>query len=180
MSLYSIQDSTIWKRSDTSSGTCAFTNNAYHVFVNEAKSSQNLTSCFPQGYSFNNFIYQVQMTTARGNGGGIIFRANPLNMKWYFFTINSDGSYYLYLYSGLRTGTILHVGSNSKVIHPEMNKFDLLSVVAQQNDIYLFVNGQFLWKLADKTYSSGDIGLLVAGSQNASDVAFESAQVWQI
>jgi len=174
------QDSSFWARGGISTGTCNFTNSAYHVYVNVTKSSHNLTYCFPKGYTFDNFVFQVQMTTLRGNGGGIIFRANTTEAKWYFFAIQSGRSYVLYAYRGLGSS-----GYNVTTLHGDFNptissKMNELTVIAKNQTIYLLVNRQYLWKQVDNTYSSGNIGFLVADSQNLTDIAFTSVEVWQI
>ena len=181
-SLNNQQDSNVWKRGSLSSGTCSFTDHAYHVYVNAIKSSHDLTYCFPTAYTFTNFAFQVRMTFLRGNGGGIIFRANTTEAKWYFFAIQPDESYALYVYKGLGSAgnymiTPLHSEKSNPIIYPTMNK---LTVLAKNNAIYLLVNGQYLWKQVDDTYSSGNIGLLVAASQNITDIAFTDVEVWQI
>jgi len=182
--LYSSQDSKMRQISDQSSGTCIFTNNAYHIFVNVMKSPHNITACILQEHSFNNFIFRVQLTTVKGSGGGIIFRANPKDGKWYFFTINSEGEYDLYLYESIKSATSLRYKTDPTIIHPKMNKPDWLAVVAQQQDIYLCVNDRCFWKQfvgnTSPTYSSGDVGLLVANSQAPTDIVFDKAQVWEI
>jgi hypothetical protein len=180
VSLRSREDSTIWESKSTSSGYCSFANAAYHVYVSATKSSHDLTYCFPNGHTFENFVLQVQMTIVRGNGAGIIFRANTSEAKWYSFAIFLDESYILSVYKDLESFTILQGKTNPTIIPHERNKTNLLTVIAQRHDIYLLVNKQYLWKQTDATYSDGDIGLLVADSQNPTDVAFSNVQLWLI
>jgi len=180
-SLNNQKDSNVWERGGLSSGTCTFTDHAYHIYVNAIKSSHNLTYCFPKAPTFTNFVFQVQMTFLKGNGGGIIFRANTTEAKWYFFAIQPDASYVLYVYKGLGPAgkyiiTTLH-GESNAIISPKMNK---LTVIAKDNVIYVLVNRQYLWKQVDDTYSSGNIGLLVADNQNLTDIAFANVEVWQL
>ena len=171
-------DSNVWETGSLSSGTCSFTDHAYHVRVNAIRSSHNLTYCFPKAHTFTNFVFQVHMTLLKGSGGGIIFRANTTEVKWYFFAIQPHASYALYVYNGLEpTGNFkLHSGA---ITSPNMTN-PTVTVIARGNDMYFLVNNQYLWKQGDPTYSSGNIGFLVADSQNLTDIAFTNVKVWQL
>ena len=65
------QNSNAWDvSSNNASRGCAFQNGAYHAFA----ARQDVVECLAKGLSYgNNFVYQVQMTTTKGDGGGIIF-----------------------------------------------------------------------------------------------------------
>ena len=118
------------------------------------------------------------MINLRGNGGGIISRANTTEAKWYFFAIQPDGYYDLYVSQWHRSGnnivTTLH-GDYNSAIYPKTNK---LVVIAKNNDIYLLVNGQYLYQQVSNTYGSGNIGLLVADTPYLTDIAFTNVEIW--
>lgn len=78
-------------------GGCVFTNGAYHSSMPQ---QGPFSLCFAQSTNFANFTYQVSMQFIQGNVGGMIFRANDTNGNYYYFHINSNGTYGLDIYSG--------------------------------------------------------------------------------
>jgi len=109
------QDNNNWEvDSKAGGGGCAFTNGAYHV---STLLTGFFSSCYVHSQIFSNFVFQVQMTVLKGDRGGIIFRADPTNTKFYFFRVGQDGSYDLYLYvdtSG-SNAQLLAQGSSSAI-----------------------------------------------------------------
>ncbi|TMD63768.1 MAG: hypothetical protein E6I97_25480, partial [Chloroflexi bacterium] len=71
------QDKNNWSE-DTE---CSFSGGAYHVHV----PSTFFAWCIEQSIDFSNFLYQVQLTIAKGDYGGIIFRENYANTIFYHF-----------------------------------------------------------------------------------------------
>jgi hypothetical protein len=55
-----------------------------------------------------------------------------------------------------------------------------LTVIAQGNNIYLYINKQFVGSASDGTYGSGEIGFFASDTNNATDVAFSNARVWAL
>lgn len=83
------QNSTKWDVVNNSGdGSCSFKDNAYHAATLQAN---YLYGCFATTSNFANFAYQVQMTIVQGDYGGIIFRANGVNAKYYYFRVGKDG-----------------------------------------------------------------------------------------
>ncbi len=79
----------------TQSGSCAYTGGAYHSSMPTKGFFQ---PCYAQAPTFSNFAYQVQMTITQGDEGGILFRADTANSKFFLFRISQSGAYDLYLY----------------------------------------------------------------------------------
>jgi 3-keto-disaccharide hydrolase len=175
-SLTSSEDGSTWEKVNMngSVGTCNFTNGAYHIRV----PSQGFSICLSKGSDFSNFAFQVQMTIAKGDVGGIIFRAHSADFKLYSFEI-SDGAFSLSRSSGpspLESQTLF--SSFSTAILP--NQLNVLTVIAQGSNLYLYINGQPVAKVSDGTYSSGEIGVFAIDNQNFTDVIFSKAQVWKL
>src|SRR2546423_15398740 len=82
------QDKNNWSQ-DTE---CSFSGGAYHVSV----PNTYFAWCIEQSIDFSNFLYQVQLTIAKGDYGGIIFREDYTNTIFYHFYIGQDGSYNLF------------------------------------------------------------------------------------
>lgn len=153
---------------------CQFNAGAYHAKIQQSYSS---TICLDQSSTFNNFAYQVRMTVNSGDGGGIVFRSDNTYSRMYEFGLYTDGSYIFSLSSG--TCTILAHGS-SPAINTAFRQVNVLTVIAQHNTIFLYINGQFLVQVHDSTISTGMIGVFAADVSNPADVAFTAVKVWKL
>jgi hypothetical protein len=155
---------------------CLFTGGAYHI----SKSELGATNC-TAAPNFSNFAYEVQMTIIKGDAGGIIFRANTANWKFYYFRIGQDGSYALELFTdNLRShAQTLKSGSNS-IINTGTNQSNLIAVVAQGSNINLYVNLHPIESVSNNAYSQGQIGLIAEDINSPTDVAFSNARVWTL
>src|SRR2546423_4354468 len=173
------QDNNNWEvDSKADGGGCAFTNGAYHV---STLLTGFFSSCYDHSQIFSNFVFQVQMTVLKGDRGGIIFRADPTNTKFYLFRVGQDGSYDLYLYvdtSG-SNAQLLAQGSSS-VIHTGLNHPNKIAVIANESNLSFYVNQQFLVSIKDTTYQSGSIGVFADAQTNPTEVAFSNAKVWTL
>ncbi|MEO6890241.1 MAG: family 16 glycoside hydrolase [Ktedonobacteraceae bacterium] len=166
-----------WSTNKNSDGSgCAFTGNALHV---RTTASTRGADCLAQATTFNDFAYQVQMTIAKGDDGGVVFRLDNGAQKLYFFAIGSDGSYLL-VASGA-SGQKLLAGGTSPFITKGVNQPNTLTIIARGTAIDLYVNKQFVTKADDNGSSSGLIGVFATNTQSATtDVAFTNAQVWKL
>ena len=155
-------------------GGCVFTNGAYHSSMPQ---QGPFSLCFAQSTNFANFTYQVSMQFIQGNVGGMIFRANDTNGNYYYFHINSNGTYGLDIYSGNLLTKTLSEGPTS-TIHTDPGQTNILGVKANGNKIDLYINGQFITTVNDSTYSSGQIGVVADAINAPTEIAFSNAQVY--
>jgi hypothetical protein len=121
------------------------------------------------------------MTILKGDGGGLIFRAEGTNSNFYYFRINRDGSYALYLYTN--TGSIhgqTLVSGLAPAIHTGLHVPNVLAVVAHGSSFDLYVNDQRIDSASNSAYSSGQIGLAAAYLTGPTEVTFSHARVWRI
>ena len=161
-------------------GSCTFKNNAYHA---EALQANYLYACFATAPNFSNFAYQVQMTILQGDYGGIIFRANGVNSKYYYFRVGKDGGYDLSVSHDTNSthDQILKSGIASSIIATGLNQPNLVAVLANGSNFYFYVNQKFLVQVHDNTYQSGQIGVFGGDfASTSADVAFTNAKVWRI
>ncbi len=162
----------------TQSGSCAYNGGAYDSSMPTKGFFQ---PCYAQTPTFSNFAYQVQMTIKQGDEGGILFRADPPNSKFFLFRISQSGAYDLFLYvdnQGTHAKSLL---SNSTSLFKQgLNQPNTLTVVARGGSIYFYINGQYLDSVSNSTLTSGKIGVFGESSTNATDVAFSNAKVWQL
>jgi hypothetical protein len=162
----------------TQSGSCAYTGGAYHSSMPTKGFFQ---PCYAQAPTFSNFAYQVQMTITQGDEGGILFRADTANSKFFLFRINQSGAYDLYLYvdnQGTHAKSLL--SSTASPFKKGLNQPNTVTVVARGGSIYFYMNGQYVDGVSNSTLSSGKIGVFGESNTNPTDVAFSNAQVWQL
>nr|MBA2286940.1 DUF1080 domain-containing protein [Ktedonobacteraceae bacterium] len=171
------QSSNGWSTHKNADGSgCAFTGNTLHVTTT---ASTRGADCLAQATTFNDFAYQVQMTIAKGDDGGVVFRLDTGASKLYFFAIGTDGSYLL-VASGT-SGQKLLAGGTSPFITKGVNQPNTLTIIARGTAIDLYVNKQFVTKADDNGSSSGLIGVFASNTQSTTtDVAFTNAQVWKL
>ena len=161
----------------TAGGSCTYTGGAYHSIMPRTSFFQ---PCFAEAPSYGNFAFQVQMTITQGDEGGIIFRADPANSKFYLFRISQSGAYDLFLYVDNQGSHAKNLLSNSSsLIKMGQNQTNTITVVARGANIYFFINSQYLDGVSNGMFSSGKIGVFGESNTHPTDVAFSNAQVWQ-
>jgi serine/threonine protein kinase len=169
------------ERSNNVGGTCEFTGGVYQVSESDTR---YLISCFNETANFSNFVYEVQMKIIKGGLGGIMFRADSAQGKFYLFGIDQTGGYSFLLYTagnGLNNThyTFLKKASSS-AIEEGLNQINLIAVVAKGSTITLYVNHQRIDTVNDSTYSHGQIGLFGYPYNIPIEVAFNNARIWTL
>lgn len=167
-----------WNQYDSASnGGCIFTGGMYHV---KELDTGYFQPCFAQSSNFSNFTFQVQMTILSGEYGGLIFRADSQNTKFYLLQIGTASSYELFTY-------LNNSGSNSKTLLTSyssaikgLNQPNLLTLIARGNQLTLFVNKQYVDTVSDSSYKTGQIGFVAYDRTISSDVAFSNLQIWKL
>ena len=115
------------------------------------------------------------MTIINGLDAGISFRSTNVTVPSFLFTITTTGLYSLYVSSPSR---ILAFGRSS-AINTGLKQTNLLTVMAQDSVISLFINKQFVKSVNNNENSSGEIGVIADNEPDANiDIAFSNAQVW--
>ena len=161
----------IWYHYNAANNSCAFLGGAYHIKI-FLQGGNN--TCFAVNSHFKNLAFQVQMTIIKGDAGGLLFH---IGQGFYLFLVDQNGSYGLYLDSGVLG---LLASGNSSAINAGLNRSNLLTLVAFDGFMYLYVNKQPVSRSFDSTYSSGQIALFAGSATSLTDVAFNNVQVWSI
>ncbi|MDQ2715250.1 MAG: hypothetical protein M3Z08_10115 [Chloroflexota bacterium] len=173
----SSRESSYWRALQGGNGSCAFAGSTYHV-LSSRQNSFFFCAAWPV---FNNFAYQVQMTIIKGNGGGIIFRANPLASTCYLFTVSQDGHYTLNLFADNNPDHVQSLtGNDSPVIHSGLNQSNVLTVIVRGGSIYLYINTQYIATVSDNTFTTGSVGVAAVDYSQPTEVTFSHAQVWSL
>ncbi len=160
----------------TDGGGCGFAGGALHATL---FAQHFYVPCFAHAANFSNFAFQVQMTINKGDEGGLIFRADSANSKFYIFRVSHDGSYGLYV-SKDSTHNVSIAADNTSAIKTTLGQPNLLTVVARGSNIYLYINKQYVGSASDGTYSSGGIGVFASDNTANTDAAFSNARVWTL
>lgn len=171
------QHSSPWSNKVKGNTGCAFENGAYHLHI-APKDLYNY--CLANGSNYRNFLFQVQMTIIHGLDAGVVFRtANP-SLPSYVFTVTYNGLYALNVAVDPQHGRTLAFGRSS-AFNTGLNQANLLSVLARDGNIFLFINKHFVAGASDNTYPSGAIGLVASNfPQTSIDIAFNNAFVWNL
>lgn len=174
-----MNDTNNWTETTSADGkfSCAFSGGVYHA---SAQPKNAFMLCLAQATNFGDLAYQVQMTIVKGELGGMVFRADGSQTKYYSFFIDRYRTYTL-ITSVDNTGTndhVLHKGT-SAFIRTGLNQANLLTVIARGSSIYLYINQHYITSASDTTYRAGQIGVFGGNySQAPADVVFSHAQVW--
>src|ERR1700686_2001363 len=144
-------DTNNWTESTSADGqtSCVFSGGAYHAKV-QSKNAYAL--CMAQAKNFSDLAYQVQMSIVKGEFGGIVFRADGSQSKYYSFFIDRSGNYTL-ITSVDNTGThdnVLRQGT-SALIRTDLNQVNTLAVIARGSNIYLYINQQYIASANDSS-----------------------------
>jgi hypothetical protein len=173
----STNDTNNWTETTTADGkfSCVFSGGVYHA-------SAPYTPCLAQATNFGDLAYQVQMTIVKGEFGGLVFRVDSSQTKYYSFLIDSSGTYSL-ITSVDNTGTrdyVLHKGT-SVFFKTGLNQANLISVIARGSSISLYINKHYVTSASDRSYRAGQIGLFGGDyTQAPADVVFRHVQIWQL
>lgn len=168
---------------DNQSSGCFFAGSAYHVV--QAKSGFYNT-CSALGMNYSNFTFEAEMVIKSGGdgaAGGLTFRGDENNNKYYRLSIDTSGNYFI-LVSVDSTGT---TGNARKLKDGVASSFssgagatNTLAVVARGDTYAFYVNQQLVTSFTDSTYTSGQIGFDVDFGTSSTELLFTNVKVWQL
>jgi hypothetical protein len=158
---------------------CGFTGQAYHVTSSTQKTIALCLNTNPPFNNLRNFAFQIHMNILRGNGGGIVFRANANTSQNYLLKISPNGNYELDYYPD-QTGTTAQALANdsSSALKTGLNQDNTICVIAQGNTMNFYFNGHYVITVQDGSLASGRIGVTADDNTNVTEVAYTQAQVW--
>ena len=165
------------------SSGCFFSGSAYHA--TEGKSGFYNT-CAALKSDYSDFTFESEMVIKQGGdgaAGGLIFRADENNSKYYRLSIDNNGNYFILVIVDT-TGTngnarILKKGTASQFT-TGLGQTNTLGIVARGNQYSFYVNSQLVTSFTDSTYTHGQIGFDVDFGTSATDVVFTNAKVWKL
>jgi uncharacterized protein (UPF0333 family) len=158
---------------------CGFSGQAYHVTSSTQKTISLCLNTNPPFNNLRNFAFQIHMNILRGDGGGIVFRANANTSQNYLLKISPNGNYELDYYPD-QTGTTAQTlaSDSSSSLKTGLNQDNTICVIAQGNAMNFYFNGHYVITVQDGSLASGRIGVTADDNTNATEVAYTQAQVW--
>ena len=148
---------------DQSTG-CFFSGSAYHVI--EAKSG-SYNTCAAIHSDYTDFTFETEMVIKSGGdgaAGGLLFRADENNIKFYRLSIDNNGHYFV-----LAIVDTTGLGSTNT-----------LAIVARGDQYSFYVNQQLVTSFTDGTYSHGQIGFDADFGTSSTELVFTNIKVWQL
>lgn len=162
---------------------CYFSGSAYHVIQAD---STHYNTCAALGTDFNNFTFEVEMVIKSGGdtaSGGLIFRADENNNKFYRLSIDTNGNFFVLAIVD-NTGT----GGNARKLKEGtasafstgLGSTNTLAIEASGDTYSFYVNQQFVTSFPDGTYTHGQIGFDADYGTSATELVFTNVKVWQL
>ncbi len=103
------------------------------------------------------------------------------NSTYYLLRINTNGAYDLFLYKSSQSSSAQRLFSNTaQSFKTGTGQANIITLVARGNNLYFYINSQFVDSASDGTFTSGKIGVFGEDGTNPTDAAFANAQVWQL
>ena len=161
----------------SANGTCGFQDGSYDSKMPTVGYFQ---PCFAENINLSNFALQVDMAIIQGDVGGVLFRADNVNNKYYLFRISTNGSYELFVYTGNQASQAkVLLQGNTNLINP-VGQVNSITLVAQGHHFSFYLNQKYLDGTNNGTYNSGIIGVFADGSDQATEAAFSTLKVWKL
>lgn len=162
---------------------CFFSGSAYHVTQTD---STHYNTCAALNADFSNFTYEVEMVIKSGGdtgSGGLLFRADENNNKFYRLSIDTNGNYFILAIVD-STGT----GGNARKLKEGtassfstgLGSTNTLGIVANGDSYSFYVNQQLVTSFTDGTYTHGQIGFDADYGTSATELVFTNVKVWQL
>jgi hypothetical protein len=160
---------------------CRFFGQAYHI---TSSTQKTIALCLAANTSLNNlrdFAFQIHMNILRGDGGGIVIRADATASQNYLLKISAKGEFELDYYPDQTGKTAQTLASDSStLLKTGFNQDNTICVIARGDTMNFYFNGQYATTVKDSSLASGRIGVTADDGTNATEVAYTQAQVWTL
>lgn len=168
------QDSNNWPNDGAN---CAFQSNLYFVTATDANTLQPCIAAAVPAYS--DAAIQVDVTLISVADAGLVFRADASKNQFYDFEVTNQGEFYLRYFKGGQPVFLIQKTASNAI--QGVGSKNTLLVIARGDSLQLFINGAFVGKAQDSTFSTGQIGV-AAGTLSAStgDASFSNLRVYSL
>ncbi len=157
---------------------CGFIDGAYHA---TSSAQKTIALCLAPNTRLSNFAFQIHMNILKGDGGGIVFRADANTSQNYLLKVSSNGAYELDYYPDKTGKTAQPLASDSSSsLKTGLNQDNTICVIARADTMNFYFNGQYVTTVKDSSLTTGQIGVTADDGTNATEVAYTQAQVWSL
>lgn len=153
---------------------CEIKSDGLHVHI---KDTDHYTYCLSDAGDLDDFAFQAEMKILSGAGGGMVFRHNPQLGNLYYFHVYATGAYHIYLIQDHQMKTELGSGTIQDFSSGD-GQTNQLTVIAQQDQLYFYVNQKLIDHIQDTTYVAGLLGFLSEDASTSADVVYTNAKIW--
>jgi hypothetical protein len=168
----SSQDNNNWDQ-----GTlCSFNGGVYHA---SDSMQDNFAVCSDSSSNFSNFALQVQMVINKGDWGGFVFRSDKAIDNFYYLEVHQDATFDIRVYKNNSDFKSLTKGTSTS-FKTGVGQSNIITIVAQGSNFYLFINGQFTTSTSDTNFTSGVIAVAAGDSTHPTDVSFSNLKAWKL
>ena len=167
---------------DRSTG-CFFSDSAYHIIQTK---SGSYNTCAATHSDYTGFTFETEMVIKSGGdgaAGGLLFRADENNIKFYRLSIDNNGHYFVLAI----VDTTGASGNARKLTEGTASSFstglgstNTLAIVARGDQYSFYVNQQRVTSFTDGTYSHGQIGFDADFGTSSTELVFTNVKVWQL
>jgi len=115
----------------------------------------------------------------------LVIRFNqPAGGTGYLFYIDIQGNYAIGVELPATNNAAasfkpLKKGTNA-AIKKGLNQTNLVAIVANNQTLDVYVNGQYIDSTQDNTYTTGQLGIYGGGDTTASDITASNVRVWRL
>jgi serine/threonine protein kinase len=168
-----------WSGLDGSDRQCSFQSDGYHV--TEGVNLVNFHGCNETGKTYQNATLSVNIKLLSGHSGGLFFRlkTDAFNaFSGYLFEVDSKGNYKISVVTSGSAST-LQPWTSTTALKTGYNVTNTLQVIMQDNTFLYYINGIYLMKITDTTYTTeGEIGFLATSSDTNADIVYTNMKVY--
>jgi serine/threonine protein kinase len=163
--------------------SCAFIGKTYHIINQQPPSyyssyTPSIYPCFANTTNFSNFALQARVTILKGDSGGLVFLADSAHSNYCYFGLYNTGTYHFLCYiNGYYT---LGLNSQKTVVGNKSPQTNLLTVIVRNQNIFLYVNQQYVGSIKVTFLTTGEIGGFAEEDTTTTDVTVNAIQVWQL
>ncbi len=152
-----------WQSVGSLNSQCIFASDGYHVRI----TASWLAICHERSKSWQDFAISIDMTLHGGGSGGLLFRDQAIvgGNGAYFFEVGSKGNYKISIISAINK--VLQGWTSSSAIRQGGNVRNTLQVIASGDILLFFINGVYLTRVTDGTFSYGGISFACFNSKEA-------------
>lgn len=135
--------------------------------------------------TLTNFYLEANVQTSeceKSDHFGIIFRVPDIKAanQGYFYGIQCDGKYFLKVFAENLMTSIVYAKANSAIL-TDQNAVNRLGIMAEQDQLTLYINGVKVNQITDTHFLSGGFGIFVGSDETKNlTVSVDEIAYWSL